>query len=116
MCRGQQLVIVMLIVLAFVCAPSGVRAAVHDGASTWLLADANKRFNVSGVVESVNYVSNTMRVNANGQNVQIVITPTSTIELKGEAGSIADIRRGSKITATGVIRDGTWIANSIIIH
>jgi len=84
--------------------------------SAWLLADANKRFNVSGVVESVSYVSNSVILNAGGRHLEIEITPTTALELRGEAGSISDIRHGSKITASGVIRGGEWIANSVVVH
>ncbi len=94
-----------------------VVAAPQAGAQTvWMLADANKRFNVSGVVESVSYVSNSVSLNADGRHLEIAITPTTAIELRGETGSISDIRRGSRITAKGVIRDGEWIANSVVVH
>lgn len=82
----------------------------------WLVAEASKRFNVSGVVSSVSYVSNSVGLSANGQHLDILITPTTAIEYRGETGSISDIRRGSKITVSGVIRDGSWIANSVVVH
>jgi hypothetical protein len=99
-----------LIVVAVMCATPAF------GAHTQTLADANKRFDVSGVVNSVNYVSNTLELSSGGQHLEIVITPTTAIEVRGQAGSISDIRRGSKISASGVIRDGSWIANSVVVH
>jgi hypothetical protein len=96
--------------------PSAARAAQPGSAATSLLADANKRFTVSGVVQSVSYVTNTVRLNEGNQIIEITITPTTAIEVRGESGSIADIRRGSKITATGVNRSGDWVANSVVIH
>ncbi len=80
------------------------------------LAESNKRFTVSGAVESVSYVSNSVRIIASGERVEIQITPTTVIEYRGEAGSMADIRRGHKITASGIVRDGAWIANSVIVR
>ncbi|HXW51129.1 MAG TPA: hypothetical protein VEJ41_03990 [Candidatus Acidoferrales bacterium] len=80
------------------------------------VADANKRFDVSGVVASVSYVSNSLELDAGAQHVTIVITPTTAIEIHGESGGISDIRRGSKISASGVVRNGAWVANSIVVH
>jgi hypothetical protein len=108
--------VVAIAALALVCGPFADRASAQGGLTTWLLADANKRFDISGVVESVNYVTNNVHLNANGQSVDIAITPTTAIEVRGETGSISDIRHGSKITATGVIRNGVWVANSVVIH
>jgi hypothetical protein len=96
--------------------PSTASATQTSSATTWLLADANKRFNVSGVVQSISYVTNTVRLNEGNQSIEITITPTTAIEVRGESGSIADIRRGSKITATGVIRSGDWVANSVVVR
>jgi hypothetical protein len=99
------------------CAPLVAHAASPPlSVSTTLLADTSKRFSISGVVRSVSYQTNTVRLSGNGQSVTIEITPTTAIEVRGEAGSIADIRRGSKITASGVIRDGAWVANSVVVH
>jgi hypothetical protein len=99
-----------LVVVAAICAAPALAAQPQT------VADANKRFDVSGVVEAVSYVSNTLELSSGEQRLEIVITPTTAIELHGQAGSISDIRRGSKITASGVIRDGTWIANSVVVH
>jgi hypothetical protein len=109
-------VVAALATLVLSYGPSAARAAQPGSATTWLLADANKRFTVSGVVQSISYVTNTVRLNEGNQSIEITITPTTAIEVRGESGSIADIRRGSKITATGVIRSGDWVANSVVIH
>src|SRR5579864_6787551 len=68
--------------------------------TVWEVANSNKRFNVTGTVASVSYASNSLNINASGQRVEILITPTTVIEFRGEAGSIADIRRGHKVTAS----------------
>jgi hypothetical protein len=115
--RGVRWPLVAMAAALLACAPLIARAALPPlSVSTTLLADANKRFSISGVVRSVSYQTNTVRLSGDGQSVTIEITPTTAIEVCGEAGSIADIRRGSKITATGVIRDGAWVANSVVVH
>ena len=81
----------------------------------WQVADGNQRFTISGTVEAVSYASNSVRINAGGQHVEILVTPTTAIEVRGESGSIADIRKGLKINASGVVRDGDKIALSIVL-
>jgi hypothetical protein len=107
-----------LLLTTLVCIGVAVAGSAHPApaGSIQLLADANKRFSISGVVESVSYVSNSMRVAADGQTLEIEITPTTAIEMRGETGSISDIRRGAKVSVSGVIRDHDWIANSVVIH
>jgi len=79
------------------------------------LAEGNQRFTISGTVESVDYSSNSVRVNAGGRHLEILVTPTTAVEVHGESGSIADIRKGLKINASGVVRDGQKIALSITL-
>ena len=79
------------------------------------IADASVRFTLSGTVASVDYASNTVTVKTGGQTVDVVITPTTVIEAHGETGSIADIRKGSKISASGVVRNGRKVALSIVL-
>ena len=91
-------------------------ASVSSVLDFWQVADGNQRFTISGRVESVSYAANTLRVNAGGQTVEIFVTPTTVIEIGGESGSIGDIRKGSKVTASGVVRDGQKIALSITLR
>lgn len=93
-----------------------VDAAPAGATQIQYLADANKRFEANGVVTAVSYVSNTLTLNSDGRRLQILITPTTAIEIHGQAGSISDIRRGSKISTSGVVRNGAWIANSVVVH
>jgi len=79
------------------------------------LAEGNQRFTISGTVESVDYSSNSVRVSSGGRVVEILVTPTTAVEVHGESGSIADIRKGLKINASGVVRDGQKIALSITL-
>lgn len=111
-----RLTAITALVVAFVALGHVAQSAPpNSGMAIWQVADGNQRFSVSGTVESVSYASNSVRISASGQQVKITITPTTAIEYRGEAGSIADIRRGSKISARGVVRDGQKIALSIVV-
>jgi hypothetical protein len=80
------------------------------------VAEAVKRFHVAGTVIAVDYVTNTVRVKTGDGEVAISITPTTSIACNGENGSISDIRRGSRISVSGVILGGQWVANAVIVH
>jgi hypothetical protein len=112
----SRLTMVMALVFLMGAASSSASAASATGGVTiWQVADGNQKFTVSGTVESVSYASNSVRINASGQNVEISLTPTTVIEYHGESGSIADIRRGSKISASGVVRNGQKVALSVVL-
>ncbi len=95
--------------------PAATSASTTGGIALLQLADGNQRFSISGTVAWVNYASNTVGVNAGGQNVEVVMTPATVIEVHGQSGSIADIRHGKKISASGVVRDGKKVALSIVL-
>jgi hypothetical protein len=105
----------VLALASLIIATSNFAAAANSSYAIWQVADNNQRFTASGTVESVSYATNSVRINASGQHVEITITPTTVIEYHGESGSIADIRRGSKISASGVVRNGQKIALSIVL-
>jgi hypothetical protein len=90
-------------------------APAPSGLHVWQVADASQRFTVSGVVQAVDYASNTVTVKTGAQTVDIVVTPTTVVDEHGETGSIADIRKGAKINASGVVRNGHKIALSITV-
>ncbi len=92
---------------------SGVACACDR--SPMIVADANERFTVSGTVVAVNWASNTMAVKAGSQNVEIVMTPTTVVDQHGETGSVADIRKGAKVSVSGVVRSGKKVALSIVL-
>jgi multidrug efflux pump subunit AcrA (membrane-fusion protein) len=111
---------ILTVVAALLVTLGGAGQPAHGAPATgmlsvWQVAEGNQRFTVSGTVESVSYASNTVRISANGQTVGVLVTPTTVIEIHGEAGSMADIRRGSKISASGVVRDGQKVALSIVL-
>ena len=116
--QATHLTLIAITMLAFAL----VAARLSEGSplgsgdvSILQLAEGSQRFSVSGTVASVSYVSNTLRISAGSQTVDVQVTPTTVIEYHGEAGSMADIRRGSKISASGVVRNGQKVALSIIL-
>ena len=90
-------------------------APAYGDMHVWQVADANQRFTLSGVVQAVDYASNTVNVKTGSQTVEIMLTPTTVIDEHGETGSVADIRKGAKISASGVIRNGRKVALSITV-
>jgi hypothetical protein len=111
---SSTIAVVMLLTLAVTSLPALCEGAPAEF-GIWQLADGNQRFSVSGTVTSVDYASNTVTVKTGGQKIEVFVTPTTVIEEHGEAGSIADIRKGAKIAASGVVRNGQKIALSITL-
>lgn len=106
------------IVVAFIAATAAAHAHPAPASSdvrVWEVAQANQRFSVSGVVQSVDYASNTVTVKTGSQTVDITVTPTTVFDEHGETGSMGDIRKGAKISASGIVRNGHKVALSITI-
>ncbi|MBC5804882.1 MAG: hypothetical protein ACR2KS_05455 [Candidatus Eremiobacter antarcticus] len=78
-------------------------------------ADDAHRFSISGIVVAVHYDANSVTISSGDKRSDIVITPTTVIEYRHEVGSIADIHKGRKIAASGVVRDGAMIALTIVL-
>jgi|GEM_PF-6926102 len=115
-------VFLVVVVLALPCfglaIPSLARPHhVAVAAAADLAADqVVQRFSLSGTVEAVDYDANLVTINAGGKHVVISITPTTAIEDRGTIGGMADIHRGRKITASGVTRGGTLVAQSVLLR
>jgi hypothetical protein len=108
------MLLALLLVLAASALPAHAVQTTTD-LTVWQVTDGNQRFAISGTVETVSYASNSIRINAGGQHVDVLVTPTTIVEVRGESGSIADIHKGSKISASGVVRDGQKIAQTITL-
>jgi len=106
-------------VMTACCASLLVAGTVLAGAAattvTVQIAEAAQRFSVTGSVESVDYASNSVTIKSGGQGITVMVTPTTVIEQHGETGSMSDIRKGVKLTASGVIQNGKRIASSIVL-
>ena len=72
-----------------------------------------ERFTVSGTVGKVDYDTNQVTIHSDGKSVQVSLDPTTAVEDRGQAASIADIQTGRKITAEGVVRNGALMAQTI---
>ncbi|MBC5824787.1 MAG: hypothetical protein GIW99_07620 [Candidatus Eremiobacteraeota bacterium] len=72
-------------------------------------------FTMSGTVASVDYDANVIVLAAHGDKISIAVTPTTAIEDRGQAGSFADIRRGSHVTISGTVNANERIAHTIVI-
>jgi len=95
-------------------APAGHRHHGRAAGSPVRVAD-DTAFTVSGTVISVDYDANVIVIASHGDKVSVLLEPTTAIEQHGQAGSISDIRRGSRVTAAGTMRDKQRIAHSVII-
>jgi hypothetical protein len=73
-------------------------------------------FSFTGIVTSVDYAANVVEITSGGRRVTIVVEPTTAIDIAGQPGSESDIRPGVKLHAEGMVRDGTFIAQTITIH
>lgn len=79
-----------------------------------LLGREGQMFSLSGVVQSVDYVSNIVVVRTRGDIETVRVTPTTSVETHGQVGSIADLRPGVHVKIKGSIRDGELTAESIV--
>jgi hypothetical protein len=70
---------------------------------------------ISGIVDSVDYASNSIEVLSGAGKMKVVITPTTAIALRGQVGGIADLRHGVRVTVSGIVQNGVMRALSIII-
>jgi hypothetical protein len=79
-----------------------------------LLGREGQMFTLSGVVQSVDYVSNIVVVRTRGDIETVRVTPTTSVETSGQVGSIADLRPGVHVKIKGSIRDGELTAESVV--
>jgi Domain of unknown function (DUF5666) len=68
-----------------------------------------------GRVTKVEYAANDVVLATKGRDVTITVTPTTSIDVGGGPGSIADIRPGVRIRVEGFNRDGALIAVAISV-
>ena len=113
-CRRAVAAIAVACALAGFAVPTLARPHPHvTGAAS---SESLRHFSVSGTVADVDYAANVVDIETSGGRTQIVVTPTTAIEYRGEVGGIADIHRGRKINASGVVRDDSKIAESVVLH
>ncbi len=72
-------------------------------------------FTFVGRVSKVEYAANAVVLATKGRDVTITVTPTTSIDVGGEPGSIADIRPGVRIRVEGFDRGDALIAVAISV-
>ena len=72
-------------------------------------------FSVAGRIVSVNYTANVIVVQGKHGPANITLTPTTSVELGGQQGGIADLRPGMHVRVRGSIVDGVMTAESIVV-
>jgi hypothetical protein len=89
-------------------------AAAHHPKPT--AAAEKDSFSFAGTVASVDYAANVVELTTDGRRVTLVVEPTTAIDIAGQPGSMSDIRPGVKLRAEGVVRDGSYISQTITIR
>lgn len=73
-------------------------------------------FSVAGRIDSVNYTANVIVVKGKHGATSITLTPTTSVELGGQQGSIADLRPGMHVHVRGSVIGGVMTAESIVVR
>src|SRR5690242_9975942 len=116
--RNRLFAIIVALALPALISPAVSSAAPKPAASS-PASDMNvspQAFSVGGRIESVNYTTNVIVVQAKRGSTSIALTPTTSVELGGQQGSIADLRPGMHVRVRGSIIDGVMTAESIIVR
>lgn len=98
------------------CALAGasVSAVQADDAAPALAAEqVVQRFTFSGTVQAVNYDANSITIKSAGKRIELMLEPTTSIDDRGQQGSISDIHRGRKLQVEGIVRNGVFVAQTI---
>lgn len=78
-------------------------------------AGSQQAFSINGRIASVDYTSNVIVVKAKRGSDSIALTPTTSVDLAGEQGSISDLRPGMHVRVRGTIIGGVMTAESIAV-
>ena len=116
--RNRLFAIIVALALPALVSPVDSSAAPKPAASSDA-SDLNasaQAFSVGGRIESVNYTSNVIVIQAKRGSTSITLTPTTSVELGGQQGSIADLRPGMHVRVRGSIIGGVMTAESIVVR
>src|SRR5215467_844703 len=106
--------IIMALSLAAFFSPAISNAAPKPAPSSMSSDQSGAQaFSISGRIVSVNYTANVIVVQAKHGSTSITLTPTTSVELGGQQGSIADLRPGTHVHVRGSIVGGVMTAESI---
>ena len=95
--------------------PGGAQTAPAIIAQSMLDRGDDQAFTLSGRVQSVDFVENIIVLRVRGDVYTVSVTPTTSVEVGGQSGSIADLKAGAHVRIRGTIRDGEMIAESISV-
>lgn len=89
--------------------PSASSASSDQGGSP-------QAFSIAGRIDSVDYTANVIVIKGKRGATSISLTPTTSVELGGQQGSIADLRPGMHVHVRGSVVGGVMTAESIVIR
>ena len=116
--RNRFLAVIIALALPALVSPMVSFAAPKPAASS-ASSDQNESaqaFSVNGRIESVDYTANVIVVQAKRGSTSITLTPTTSVELGGQQGSIADLRPGMHVRVRGSVVGGVMTAESIVVR
>lgn len=101
------------VILCALAGPSLSAAHSEAPAAAVAAEQVVQRFTFSGTVQAVNYDANSITIKSAGKHIELVLEPTTSIDVRGQQGSIGDIHRGRKLQAEGIVRNGVFVAQTI---
>ena|SRR5215472_2967499 len=116
--RNRFFAIIIALALPLFVSPIVSFAAPKPAASSASSEQSSsaQAFSVSGRIASVNYTANVIVIQAKHGSTSITLTPTTSVELGGQQGSIADLRPGMHVRVRGSIVGGVMTAESIVVR
>ena len=116
--RTRFFAIIVALALPALVSPAASTAAPKPTASNASSDQGGspQAFSVSGRIDSVNYTANVIVVRVKRSATSITLTPTTSVELGGQQGSIADLRPGMRVHVRGSVIGGVMTAESIVVR
>jgi hypothetical protein len=116
--RIRFFAIIVALALPALVSPAVSIAAPKPTASSASSDQGGSRqaFSVSGRIDSVDYTANVIVVGVKRSATSITLTPTTSVELRGQQGSIADLRPGMHVHVRGSVIGGVMTAESIVVR
>jgi len=116
--RTALFAIILALALPALVSPAASTAAPKPTASNASSDQGGspQAFSVSGRIDSVDYTANVIVVRVKRSATSITLTPTTSVELGGQQGSIADLRPGMRVHVRGSVIGGVMTAESIVVR
>ena len=116
--RNRIFAIIVALALPALVSPAVSIAAPKPSASNASSDQSGspQAFSFAGRIDSVNYTANVIVVKGKHGDASITLTPTTSVELGGQQGSIADLRPGMHVHVRGSVIGGVMTAESIVVR